>query len=126
MKTKAGIEKSLAEWTVREIIEFCKQSRPCPNETCQLWGICDATDISVWDLSEKKRFTDREVQDAQNIVRIMGSKDIAISRNINGETLVSCTREFGGFAFMICRDLFPSIQINERFCVSEIIGGSDA
>lgn len=133
MKTKAGIEKPLAEWTLKDVKEHCdgfsdRDCLECEFIRTGLYPIC-GNYIAGWDLTEKPKFTEQEVQDAKTIMRIFNCKgsDIYISRYSRGLVIEElCTRPFVPKDVEINSEAFPSIKNGERFSISEIVGDSDA
>lgn len=128
MKTTAGIEKPLAEWTLREVEEFCcsmPEGKPCVE--CDLYVLCGCDDVSGWDLSEKPKFTEQEIQDAKNIMRMLEfeSADAKISR-IDGAIIVNIKRQNFSDGISISKNMFPSIKKGDTYTFSEIIGDADA
>lgn len=128
MKTKAGIEKSLAEWTLQDVKEACVthdgNCAPCP-----LYHHCGQV-FRKWDLSEKpekQKFTEQEIQDAKSIMRIFGADNIVAGRDNVGNMTILVYRSYaGGKGCFINKDLFPSIGAGETFHLSEIVGDADA
>lgn len=133
MKTKAGIEKPLAEWTAQEVVDFC-QSRSRENcgkvncGGCCIWdtNICKMIPSS-WNLTEKPKFTEQEVQDAKNIMRMLEfeSADAKISR-IDGAIIVNIKRQNFSDGISISKNMFPSIKKGDTYTFSEIIGDANA
>lgn len=121
-KKEANMDKPLKDWTLEEVKECCSKYGTCvsecpfstKNKLCRMTSNpCD------WDLTDKPRFTQQEVEDAKTIKRVFG-RDGAIRRTPNlGErsTLV--------FDHLyINEDLFPSIQPGQSYTLDEIIGGA--
>lgn len=121
-KKEANMDKPLKDWTLEEVKECCSKYGTCvsecpfstKNKLCRMTSNpCD------WDLTDKPRFTQQEVEDAKTIKRVFG-RDGAIRRTPNlGErsTLV--------FDHLyINEDLFPSIKPGQSYTLDEIIGGA--
>lgn len=119
---EANMDKPLKDWTLEEVKECCSKHGTCvsecpfstKNKLCRMTSNpCD------WDLTDKPRWTQQEVEDAKTIKRVFG-RDGAIRRTPNlGErsTLV--------FDHLyINEDLFPSIQPGQSYTLDEIIGGA--
>lgn len=119
---EANMDKPLKDWTLEEVKECCSKYGTCvsecpfstKNKLCRMTSNpCD------WDLTDKPRFTQQEVEDAKTIKRVFG-RDGAIRRTPNlGErsTLV--------FDHLyINEDLFPSIKPGQSYTLDEIIGGA--
>lgn len=136
MRTKVGIEKPLAEVTLKEFKEICashgedckKDGVPCPfyNTVCAESCVI----AKEWDLTEKTatpKFTEQEVQDAKSIMRIFDADNIVAGRDNMGNMTILVYRSYaGGKGCFINKDLFPSIGVGETFHLSEIIGDADA
>lgn len=117
------VDKPLKDWTLEEVKECCSKHGTCvsdcpfstKNKLCRMTSNpCD------WDLTDKPRWTQQEVEDAKTIKRVFG-RDGAIRRTPNlGErsTLV--------FDHLyINEDLFPSIKPGQSYTLDEIIGGAE-
>lgn len=121
-KKEANMDKPLKDWTLEEVKECCSKYGTCVSE-CPFSAknkLCRMTSNPCdWDLTDKPRFTQQEVEDAKTIKRVFG-RDGAIRRTPNlGErsTLV--------FDHLyINEDLFPSIQPGQSYTLDEIIGGA--
>ena len=115
---EANMDKPLRDWTLGEVQKYCR-SVGC--ETCRLKkGDCPINSSpNIWDLSEKPRFTQQEVEDAKTIRHVFG-RDGIIKRTPNlGER---STLLFDHL--YINPDLFPSIKAGQEHTLDEIIGGS--
>lgn len=119
-KKEANMDKPLKDWTLGECQGYCSKLtyRGLTCEQCPLDKICGSA-VDEWNLTDKPRFTQQEVEDAKTIKRVFG-RDGAIRRTPNlGErsTLV--------FDHLyINEDLFPSIQPGQSYTLDEIIGGA--
>lgn len=121
-KKEANMDKPLKDWTLEEVKECCSKYGTCVSE-CPFSAknkLCRMTSNPCdWDLTDKPRWTQQEVEDAKTIKRVFG-RDGAIRRTPNlGErsTLV--------FDHLyINEDLFPSIQPGQSYTLDEIIGGA--
>lgn len=126
MKTATGVEKPLAEWTLKEMSEFCKKREIIRNEhscdNCLLKTICVESPLD-WDLEEKPKFTAYEIENAKAVKRILGDGYIrrAMWDFIPQLRLVK-THSY----YVFEEDLFPSIKVGEKYKLDEIIGDSDA
>lgn len=73
-KEEANMDKPLKDWTLGELQEWCYQYRkahtdkPC-EQACPIYqrGICRCEWVHEWDLDEKPRFTEQEVEVAKAI-----------------------------------------------------------
>lgn len=123
MKTKVGIEKPLAEWTLWDVKEACVahggNCAPCP-----LYHHCGKV-FRKWDLSEKPKFTEQEIQDAKNIMRIWGTESMVIERNGFGDVIIILQRNTGSDGIIVDKNLFPSIGKGEEYRISEIACDAD-
>lgn len=130
MKTKAGIEKPLAEWTAHDIKNICKldvDATACGKCPVLDSGICRAVPYA-WELIEKPKFTEQEILDAKAIIRISGEKDGRIERRSDGElyfTVRSKSIRIWHDTF-IDNQLFPSIKKGESHTFDQIIGDTNA
>lgn len=121
-KKEANMDKPLKDWTLEEVKECCSKYGTCVSE-CPFSAknkLCRMTSNPCdWDLTDKPRWTQQEVEDAKTIKRVFG-RDGAIRRTPNlGErsTLV--------FDHLyINEDLFPSIKPGQSYTLDEIIGGA--
>lgn len=119
---EANMDKPLKDWTLEEVKECCSKYGTCVSE-CPFSAknkLCRMTSNPCdWDLTDKPRWTQQEVEDAKTIKRVFG-RDGAIRRTPNlGErsTLV--------FDHLyINEDLFPSIKPGQSYTLDEIIGGA--
>ena len=76
---EANMGKPLKEWTLGELKEWCYQYRkshtnkPC-EQTCPIYQrwICCREWVHEWDLEEKPRWTEQEVEDARAVKRLLG------------------------------------------------------
>ena len=120
MAAEMCIRDRLKDWTLGECQGYCSKLtyRGLTCEQCPLDKICGSA-VDEWNLTDKPRFTQQEVEDAKTIKRVFG-RDGAIRRTPNlGErsTLV--------FDHLyINEDLFPSIQPGQSYTLDEIIGGA--
>lgn len=127
MKTKAGIEKPLAEWTLEDVKRHCsayttEDCYKCEFHSVGLYPICGDA-VSSWDLNEKPKFTDAEKWDANHLIHIFGNRHITVGRNDNGEAYVVAHQNTGcGNGLFINKNLFPSIKNGSKFFVFEILG----
>ena len=126
VKKEANMDKPLKDWTFSEAQEFCKAQRNTPERcsTCKIKEFCDkyfgrqgeSASPKYWDLSEKPRFTEQEVEDAKAVRRVLGH-EYRLERTPEG------TISFGGL--ILSTQLFPSIQPGQSCTLDDIIGGAD-
>lgn len=120
---EANMDKPLKDWTLGEVKEYCTGS-DCYNG-CKLVespGKCKILDVPPceWDLGEKPRFTQQEVEDAQAIRRVFGRDGFIKRKSNSGE------RSMLLFDYLyINPNLFPSIKPGQNYTLDEIIGGAN-
>ena len=128
-KKEANMDKPLKDWTLGEVQDYCKKHDCTPD--CPLKkgdGECRINRLNPceWDLSEKPRFTQQEVERAKAIKVIWPNAD-----RIQG----SCG-SFGVGMYYVWfssdllgqindDDCFPSIGSGETVTLDEIIGGAE-
>lgn len=123
VKKEANMDKPLKDWTLEEVKEYCTRS-DCYNG-CKLAespGKCKILDVSPceWDLDEKPRFTQQEVEDAKTILKVFGRKGIIKRYHFCGDP---STLTFDNL--YINQYLFPSIKPDQEYTLDEIIGGAE-
>ena len=123
---EANMGKPLKEWTLGELKEWCYQYRkshtnkPC-EQTCPIYqrGICCREWVHEWDLEEKPRWTEQEVERAKAIKLIYP--------NAEKLELIPCVirvyTDIGAIAYLHA-DLFPSMKNGQISTLDEIIGGA--
>lgn len=131
MKTIDGVDEPLTEWTASEIQEFChdynSKISKITNARCETScpireKICSQGWVYDWDLSEKPKFTEQEVQVAKAIKLIFGSCSLIKDEQYD-KIRVLC----GSFSCSsIKTSLFPSLENMKAYSIDEIIGGADA
>ena len=123
-KKEANMDKPLKDWTLREVEAHCKQKARCKdcdmlrqNEyECRFSG-----GPCLWDLSEKPRFTEQEVEVAKAIKLLF--PDVVKVCRLSGVIKAEC--ENGSGECMIGAELLPSIQNHQSYTLDEIIGGAE-
>ena len=125
-KEEANMDKPLKEWTLGELKEWCYQYRkahtdkPC-EQTCPIYQrwICCREWVHEWDLEEKPRWTEQEVERAKAIKLIYP--------NAEKLELIPCVirvyTDIGAIAYLHA-DLFPSMKNGQISTLDEIIGGA--
>lgn len=123
---EANMDKLLKDWTFAEAQKFCKAQRNTPERcsTCKIQKFCDkyfgrqgeSTSPKYWDLSDKPRFTQQEVEDAKTIRRILRD-DGKLTRSIHGIPTYGCT--------YLKKEAFPSIRPGKSYTLDDIIGGAN-
>lgn len=121
------MDKPLKAWTLGELKEWCYQYRksnttgkPC-EQTCDIYqrGICSREWVHEWDLEEKPRFTEQEVEDAKVLARALLAD--GFERDKMGD--VFATSQTACRTLLDSR-MFPSIQPGQSYTLDEIIGGA--
>lgn len=120
-KEEADMDKPLKDWTLGEIKAYCT-GRDCYKdcELAQSPGKCKILDVTPgeWDLSDKPRFTEQEVERAKAI-RVIWPRAEAIKKTTNnGTSVVGAPMELASIQF-------PSIKPGETVTLDEIIGGAE-
>lgn len=127
VKEDANMDKPLKDWTLGELKEWCYQYRkahtdkPC-EQTCPIYQrwICCREWVHEWDLEEKPRWTEQEVERAKAIKLIYP--------NAEKLELIPCAirvyTDIGAIAYLHT-DLFPSMKNGQISTLDEIIGGAE-
>ena len=125
---EANMDKPLKDWTLGGLKEWCYQYRkahtdkPC-EQTCPIYqrGICRCEWVHEWDLDEKPRFTQQEVERAKAIKVLY--PEICYIKNDDG-WLRGLTK--GKESIFLDRVLswFPSVHPGQSYTLDEIIGGA--
>lgn len=122
-KDEASMDKPLKDWTLVEVEANCQQKARCKDcdmlrqngYECRFSG-----GPYLWDLSDKPRFTEQEVERAKAIKMIYP--------NAEKLELVPCVirvyTDIGVIAHLHA-DLFPSMKYGLICTLDEIIGGSE-
>ena len=122
---EANMDKPLRDWTLGEVEAHCQQKARCKDcdmlrkngYECRFSG-----GPYLWDLSDKPRFTEQEVEDAKYIKRIL--KVDSVRRNIYGNGLVAMKSD-NSVSVVINSEMLPSIHSGEEYTLDEIIGGAE-
>ena len=125
---EANMDKPLKDWTLGEVKAYCT-GRDCYKdcELAQSPGKCKILDVtpSEWDLDEKPRFTQQEVERAKAIKVIFPeAKEVRTRNDVQGEVEYRvCT----GCAVLgvLYGDVFPTMERFKAYTLDEIIGGAD-
>ena len=132
---EANMGKPLKEWTLGELKEWCYQYRkshtnkPC-EQTCPIYQrwICCREWVHEWDLEEKPRWTEQEVEDATHLKKILDSRKIGCLTRRRDDELLFCDNygksESVFSSISLCPDMFPSLRPGETVTLDEIIGGA--
>ena len=125
-KEEANMDKPLKDWTLGELKTECEAHNGCVG--CHFEGSafctqkCTELCPSKWDLSEKPRFTQQEVERAKAIKVLY--PEICYIKNDDG-WLRGLTK--GKESIFLDRVLswFPSVQPGQEYTLDEIIGGAE-
>lgn len=121
------MDKPLKEWTLGELKKWCYQYKKSHTnklceQTCPIYqrGICCREWVHEWDLEEKPRWTEQEVEMAKAIKMIypnayrLESSDVFVQVWGKEEILLAHVEV----------DLFPSLRPGQPVELDEIIGGA--
>lgn len=127
-KEEANMDKPLKDWTLEEVKECCSKYGTCVSE-CPFSAknkLCRMTSNPCdWDLTDKPRWTQQEVEDAKKIVEIIPLV-YKFERNKNGVLSAVCSiPDIGDDFCLLNRGLLPSIQPGQSYTLDEIIGGAE-
>ena len=126
---EANMDKPLKEWTLGELKEWCYQYRkshtnkPC-EQICPIYqrGICCREWVHEWDLEEKPRWTEQEVE-LFRAIQVLYPKAEYVER-IKDSGVIGLSNNTCGWITDIDKDLFPAIRPGESVKLDEIIGGA--
>lgn len=126
-KGEDNMDKPLKDWTLGKLQEWCYQyrkahtDRPC-EQTCPIYqrGICRLEWAYKWDLEEKPRFTEQDVEDAKAVKRVFG-RDGTVKRLNKAITDPYSNLTFDNL--YINESMFPCIFEGQSYTLDEIIGG---
>lgn len=121
-KEEVNMDKPLKDWTLGECMGECSKLtyRGLTCEQCPLDKICGNA-VDEWNLSDKPRWTQQEVEDAKAVRRVFG-RDGVIERYNKAMTEPYSTLTFDHL--YISENLFPSLHPDESVTLDEIIGGA--
>lgn len=72
----------------------------------------------------KRRWMKQEVEDARNIIRLLGVNSYrCVTRDTSGEAYL--LKHLAHFDIMLPRDIFPSLKSGETVKLADIIGGNE-
>ena len=131
---EANMDKPLKDWTLGELKTECEAHNGCVG--CRFEGSafctqkCTELCPSKWDLSEKPRFTQQEVEDAKTIKRMFGADNFT---HIRKDQFGLCEMmdgpgddpNVGWCAIGMEKGMFPSLRPEETVTLDEIIGGAE-
>lgn len=121
------VDKPLKDWTLGELKEWCYQYRkahtdkPC-EQTCPIYqrGICCREWVHEWDLEEKPRWTEQEVE-LFRAIQVLYPKAEYVER-IKDSGVIGLSNNTCGWITDIDKDLFPALRPGESVTLDEIIG----
>ena len=121
-KKEANMDKPLKDWTLGECKEWCSKHDGACLEKCPIYDFCIQlqNEPGKWEIPEKPRWTEQEVEDAKTIKRVFG-RDGTIERHSKTMTVPYSTLTFDHL--YISENLFPSLHPDESVTLDEIIGG---
>ena len=125
---EANMDKPLKDWTLRELKAWCYQygsthtESPC-EQTCPMYhrGICSREWVHEWDLDEKPRFTEQEVERAKAIRVIYPTA----YRLEEADPLIRVWDKEGKLLAHVDVNLFLSLKPEQSYTLDEIIGGAE-
>lgn len=135
-ETNMDKQKPLSDWTLGEVKEHCKEQRDTPARCtgCKMQKYCDqyfgrqgdAAAPKYWDLSDKPRWTEQEVEDAKTLCRMWPGGKIEFKRYEDGRcAMVHIQGSLHGCLDLGQVDLFPSLRPGQSVTLDEIIGGAE-
>lgn len=129
---EANMDKPLKDWTLGECQEECENAGECCK--CRLHSSSELSSCKVrialykksdpahWELIDKPRFTQQEVEDAQDLLRCLRDA-VSITRYANGVVWIF---DASGEEIARMKDgTFQSIQPGHTYNLDEIIGGAE-
>ena len=131
---EANMDKPLKDWTLVELKTECEAHNGCVG--CHFEGSAFCTQKcyeecpSRWDLTDKTRFTQQEVEDAKTIKRMFGADNFT---HIRKDQFGLCEMmdgpgddpNVGWCAIGMEEGMFPSLRPGETITIDEIIGGTE-
>ena len=121
------MDKPLKDWTLEEIRGHCKKQRDTPARCtgCKIQKYCDryfgrkgdAASPKYWDLEEKPRWTQQEVERAKNLLEVVGPAELR-------KVVDMVTMKVDGKIIYLRKDAFPSLKNEMVVTLDEIIGGA--
>lgn len=121
VKEEANMDKPLKDWTLGEVKECCSKYGTCvsecpfstKNKLCRITSNpCD------WDLSEKPRWTEQEVERAKAIKVLWPCARAVVKAESGAISVVGAPME-------LSVDHFPSLRPGDTVTLNDIIGGAE-
>lgn len=123
--TQNRVKKALKDWTLGEVQEMCRTAENY-EENCHMCplgikGICRVSEIPIdWNLTEKPRFTEQEVEVLNYICKCYGIDETGILQRHTENYLICHGNEI---EVHLPAEMFPSILPNQSVELSDIVGG---
>lgn len=117
---EVSMDKPLKDWTLEEVKECCSKHGTCvsecpfstKNKLCRMTSNpCD------WDLTDKPRWTQQEVERAKNLLDVVGPAELRKVADM-------VTMKVDGKIIYLRKDVFPSLKNEMAVTLDEIIGGA--
>ena len=125
---EANMDKPLKDWTLGELQEECQNAGECCKcllhssselSSCKIRiALYRKPDPAHWELSEKPRFTQQDIDDAKMIRAVFG-KNGTVKRHSKAMTKPYSTLTFNNF--YINEDMLPTIKEGQEYSLDEII-----
>ena len=122
-EAKKKIDKPLKDWTLGECKQWCyKHGSECP-EKCPIEDFCKQLqhEPAKWDLDEKPRFTEQEVERAKAI-KVLYPEILYLQAD--DRYLRGLNKEKESIFLDCVLSWFPSLRSDETVALDEIIGGA--
>ena len=124
-KKEANMDKPLKDWTLGDLKEWCYQYRkahtnnPC-EQNCPIYqrGICCNKWVHEWDLEEKPRWTEQEVERAQAVKVLWPCARAVVKAESGAISVVGAPME-------LSVDHVPSLRPGDTVTLNDIIGGAE-
>ena len=128
---EANMDKPLKDWTLGECQAECENAGECCK--CRLHSSSELSSCKIrialykkpdpahWELIDKPRFTEQEVEDAKTLLRVFPERLDSISRSKDGTVNIAAKGAWRGY---LNTDAFPSIHPGQCYTLDEIIGGA--
>lgn len=118
---EANMDKPLKDWTLEETQEYCDEHECGFCELFQMHDCLLNSSPDKWDLSEKPRFTEREVERAKAIKVIYPTA----YQLEEADPLIRVWDKEGKLLAHVDVNLFLSLKPEQSYTLDEIIGGAD-
>ena len=121
---EANMDKPLKDWTLGEAKEYCTSRNGNCADDCifskkGIGMVCGIAPKPVWwTLPEKPRFTKQEVEEAKNLLDVVGPAELKKVADM-------VTMKVDGKIIYLRKDAFPSLKNEMAVTLDEIIGGAE-